>query len=483
MKENTAQAIADTLNRRSFLAKASMGLGTLALGSLLGPQKLFSGDDPRGILKAPHIPPKAKRVVYLFQSGGPSQLELFDYKPMLQKMHGQDLPDSVRKGQRLTGMSAGQSALPLVGSPYKFAQHGKSGAFVSELMPYTGGVADELCFIKSMYTEQINHDPALTFFQTGHQLAGRPSIGSWISYGLGSDNENLPSFIVLVSKNGQKDQPLFARLWGNGFLPSKHQGVQLRSGADPVLYLNNPQGYAHMDRRSMLDALADLNQAQLEVTGDAEINNRIAQYEMAFRMQTSVPDVTDLSDEPDWVFDLYGPDARDPGTYAANCLLARRLLERDVKFVQLYHQGWDQHGDLPAGITKQCKATDQASAALVKDLKQRGLLDDTLVIWGGEFGRTNYSQGKLTKDNFGRDHHPRCFTMWMAGAGVKPGISYGETDEFGYNIVKDQVHVHDFQATLLHLTGIDHEKLFYQYQGRRFRLTDVEGHIVKDILA
>jgi hypothetical protein len=380
-------------------------------------------------------------------------------------------------------MSAGQSALPLVGSPYQFAQYGKSGAFVSELMPYTSGVVDELCFIKSMYTEQINHDPALTFFQTGHQLAGRPSIGSWISYGLGSDNENLPSFIVLVSKNGQKDQPLFARLWGNGFLPSKHQGVQLRSGADPVLYLNNPEGYANMDRRSMLDALRDLNQAQLEVTGDPEINNRIAQYEMAFRMQTSVPDVTDLSGEPDWVFDMYGPDARDPGTYAANCLLARRLLERDVKFVQLYHQGWDQHGDLPSGITKQCKATDQASAALVKDLKQRGLLDDTLVIWGGEFGRTNYSQGKLTKDNYGRDHHPRCFTMWMAGAGIKSGFSYGETDEFGYNILKDPVHVHDFQATLLHLAGIDHEKLFYQFQGRRFRLTDVEGHVVKDILA
>ncbi|MDO1451176.1 DUF1501 domain-containing protein [Rhodocytophaga aerolata] len=483
MYEKLAQQVADKLNRRSFLAKASLGLGSLALGSLLGPQKLLSNDDPGGILKAPHIPPKAKRIVYLFQSGGPSQLELFDYKPMLQKMHGQELPDSVRKGQRLTGMSAGQSALPMVGSPYQFAQHGKSGAWVSELMPYTSGVVDELCFIKSMYTEQINHDPALTFFQTGHQIAGRPSIGSWISYGLGSDNENLPAFIVLVSKNGQKDQPLFAKLWGNGFLPSKHQGVQLRAGSDPVLYLNNPEGYGTIDRRDMLNALTQLNQAQLEQVGDPEINNRIAQYEMAFRMQTSVPGVTDLSDEPDWVFDLYGEDSRDPGTFAANCLLARRLLERDVKFVQLYHQGWDQHGDLPKGITKQCKATDQASAALVKDLKQRGLLEDTLVIWGGEFGRTNYSQGKLTKDNYGRDHHPRCFTMWMAGAGIKPGISYGETDEFGYNIASNPVHVHDFQATLLHLAGIDHEKLFYQYQGRRFRLTDVEGRIVRDILS
>lgn len=482
MGEKIEQLIADKLNRRSFLVKASLGLGSLALGSMLGPQKLLSGDNPGGILNAPHIPPKAKRVVYLFQSGGPSQLEMFDYKPLLEKMHGKDLPDSVRKGQRLTGMSAGQSAFPLVGSPYKFAQYGKSRAWVSDLMPYTAGVADELCFIKSMYTEQINHDPALTFFQTGNQLAGRPSIGSWISYGLGSDNENLPAFIVLVSKNGQKDQPLFARLWGNGFLPSKHQGVQLRAGADPVLYLNNPDGYGKVDRRDMLNALHELNQAQLEMFGDPEINNRIAQYEMAFRMQTSVPEVTDLSDEPDWVFDMYGPDSRDPGTYAANCLLARRLLEKDVKFVQLYHQGWDQHGDLPSGITKQCKATDQASAALVKDLKQRGLLDDTLVVWGGEFGRTNYSQGKLTKDNYGRDHHPRCFTMWMAGAGVKPGFTFGETDEFGYNILRDPVHVHDFQATLLHLMGIDHEKLFYQFQGRRFRLTDVAGNIVKDIL-
>jgi hypothetical protein len=476
--------IYNTLNRRNFLLKASMGIGSLALGSLLNPQKLFSADDTgEGILKAPHIPPKAKRVVYLFQSGGPSQLELFDHKPLLQKMHGQQLPDSVRKGQRLTGMSAGQSSLPLVGSPYQFAQQGKSGAWVSELMPYTGQVADELCFIKSMYTEQINHDPALTFFQTGNQIAGRPSIGSWISYGLGSENENLPAFIVLISKNAPQDQPLFARLWGNGFLPSKHQGVQLRSGNEPVLYLNNPEGYTDADRREMLNALNELNLAQQEVNKDPEIHNRIAQYEMAFRMQTSVPDVTNLSDEPDWVFDMYGPESRDPGTFAANCLLARRLLERNVKFIQLYHQGWDQHGDLPKGLTNQCKATDQASAALVKDLKQRGLLDDTLVVWGGEFGRTNYSQGKLTADNYGRDHHPRCFTMWMAGAGIKPGITYGETDEFGYNIVKDPVHVHDFQATLLHLMGIDHEKLFYKFQGRRFRLTDVSGTIVRDILA
>jgi hypothetical protein len=483
MKEDINQSIANIINRRTFLATATLGLGSLALGSLVNPQKLFgtAAPDTGGFLKAPHMPPKAKRVVYLFQSGGPSQLEMFDYKPMLEKMHGQDLPASVRKGQRLTAMSAGQSAFPLVGSPYAFAQKGKSGAWVSDLLPYTGQVADELCFIKSMYTEQINHDPATTFFQTGNQLSGRPSIGSWVSYGLGSDNENLPAFIVLVSKNGS-GQPLFARLWGNGFLPSKHQGVQFRAGVDPVLYLNNPEGYASLDRRGMLDALNELNQAQVGLFGDPEINNRIAQYEMAFRMQTSIPEVTDMSDEPDWVFDMYGPDSRNPGTYAANCLLARRLLERNVKFVQLYHQGWDQHDNLPSGLSSQCKKTDQASAALVKDLKQRGLLDDTLVVWGGEFGRTNYSQGKLTKDNYGRDHHPRCFTMWMAGAGVKPGISYGETDEFGYNITKNPVHVHDFQATLLHLLGIDHEKLFYTSQGRRFRLTDVSGKLVKGIL-
>ncbi|WP_420146816.1 DUF1501 domain-containing protein [Spirosoma sp.] len=482
MNKNIAQTLADTFNRRSFLTKASIGLGSLALGSLL-PRTIFSNPAPASPLLAPNRAPKAKRIVYLCQSGGPSQLELFDYKPFLDKMHGKDLPDSVRKGQRLTGMSAQQSALPLVRSPYQFAQHGQSGAWVSELMPYTSHVADEVCFIKSMFTEQINHDPALTFFQTGNQLAGRPSIGSWISYGLGSANENLPAFIVLVSKNAPQDQPLYARLWGNGFLPSKHQGVQFRSGADPVLYLNNPNGYSTADRRSMLDALNDLNQAQEEIYGDPDVANRIAQYEMAFRMQTSVPEVNDLSDEPDWVFDLYGPEARNPGTFAANCLMARRLLERDVKFVQLYHQGWDQHGDLPKGLSRQCKATDQPSAALVQDLKQRGLLDDTIVIWGGEFGRTNYSQGKLTKDNYGRDHHPRCFTIWMAGGGVKPGITYGETDEFGYNIAHNPVHVHDFQATLLHLMGIDHEKLTFEFQGRRFRLTDVEGKVVKGILA
>jgi len=489
MDKEIERLIAQNLSRRSFLQKATLGVGAVALSSLILGQtrsSLANGKaiiSPSGILGAPDIPARTKRVVYLFQSGGPSQFETFEYKPLLEKMHGQDLPDSVRKGQRLTGMSAQQSALPLVGSSFKFEQRGKSGAWVSELMPYTGGVVDDLCFIKSMYTEQINHDPALTFMQTGNQLPGRPSMGSWINYGLGSDNENLPAFIVLVSNNAPQDQPLYARLWGNGFLPSKYQGVQFRSGADPVLYLNNPSGYQAVDRREMLDALKELNQSQLEIFGDPEINNRVAQYEMAFRMQASVPEITDMSGEPDWVFDMYGPDSRIPGTYAANCLLARRLLEKDVKFVQLYHQGWDQHGTLPASLPKQCKATDQASAALVKDLKQRGLLDDTLVVWGGEFGRTNYSQGKLTKTDYGRDHHPRCFTIWMAGGGIQPGLTFGETDEFGYNIIKNPVHVHDFQATLLYLMGIDHEKLTFDAEGRRYRLTDVAGKVVKGIIA
>lgn len=479
--------LSNHFNRREFLKKSGMGLGALALGSMLSPQDGFAKqnittDNEDGILKRHHFTPRAKRVIYLFQSGGPSQFETFDYKPLLRKMNGEELPDSVRKGQRLTGMSAGQSSLPLAGSQYNFSQFGKRGTWVSELLPYTSKIVDDLCIVKSMYTEAINHDPAITFFQTGSQLAGRPSIGAWLSYGLGSDNDNLPSFIVLVTKNGG-GQPLYARLWGNGFLPSRHQGVQFRSGKDPVLYLNNPAGYLYEDRKQMLEYLNELNSLKLEQTGDPEINNRIAQYEMAFRMQTSVPDITDFSNEPEWVFDLYGQDARIPGTYAANCLLARRLIERDVKFVQLYHQGWDQHLNLPNAIRNQCKKTDQASAALVTDLKQRGLLDDTLVVWGGEFGRTNYSQGKLTKDNYGRDHHPRCFTMWMAGGGIKPNMTYGKTDEFGYNITQNPVHVHDFQATLMYLLGIDHERLTYKHQGRRYRLTDVHGKVIKDILS
>lgn len=474
------------LTRREFFSTTGMGFGGLVLGALLNPTSSFGanilGDGTSGgVLGQPHFAPRAKRVIFLHQSGAPSQLDLFDHKPLLNTMNGEDLPPSVRGGQRLTGMSAGQSNFPLAGSIFGFKQYGESAAWMSELMPHTAKVVDDLCFIRSMHTEAINHDPAITFIQTGSQLAGRPSIGSWLHYGLGSNNENLPAFIVLVTKN-KGGQPLYARLWGNGFLESRFQGVQFRAGKDPVLFLNNPDGFDTQDRRKMLDYLKSLHELEMETTGDASLSSRIAQYEMAYRMQTSVPEVLDLSDEPDYIFNMYGPDSRDPGTFAANCLLARRLAEKDVRFIQLYHQGWDQHLNLPSGIRQQSLETDQASAALIKDLKQRGLLHDTLVIWGGEFGRTAYSQGKLTIDNYGRDHHPRCFTIWMAGAGVKAGFSYGETDEFGYNVVADPVHVHDFQATLMHLLGIDHERLTFKHQGRRFRLTDVHGHVVKEIL-
>jgi len=477
--------------RRHFLSCASLGLGATALASLLDPLLLAAGGSPgapaaeRGspLLASPHFPPRVKRVIYLFQSGGPSQLELFDYKPVLKTMNGQELPESIRMGQRLTGMTAFQRTLPIAGSHFSFAQHGRSGAWVSELMPHTAAIVDELCFVKSMHTEAINHDPAVTFFQTGSQQGGRPSIGAWLSYGLGSENDNLPAFMVLLSRAREGDQPLYSWLWGSGFLPSQHQGVQLRGGKDPVLYLTDPDGLPRDSRRRMLDTLRSLEEQQHARVMDPEINARIAQYEMAYRMQSAVPDAMDLRGEPDAIVDMYGPDARTPGTYAANCLLARRLAERNVRFIQLYHQGWDQHGDLPRDIRIMAKSVDRASAALVTDLKQRGMLDDTLVIWGGEFGRTNYSQGALTKDNYGRDHHPRCFTLWMAGGGVKQGFSYGETDELGYNIVRDPVHVHDFQATLLHLLGVDHERLVFRHQGRRYRLTDVHGHVVQDLLA
>lgn len=482
------QQAALQMNRRHFLNKLGMGVGGAALSTLLpgcAPGGIPSpmANPLAGILSNPHLAPKAKRVIYLFQSGSPSQMDLFDYKPKMQALHGEQLPDSVRNGQRLTGMTANQSSFPLANSFFKFNQHGKSGAWISELMPHTAKIADELCFIKSMHTEAINHDPAITFFQTGSQQPGRPSMGAWLSYGLGSSNENLPTFIVLLSRGLIRPQPIYSRLWGNGFLASMHQGTQLRSGKDPVLFINNPDGLSASQRRNALDHLAKLNAMRESEFGDPEIASRIAQYEMAYRMQTSVPDVVDLSDEPDEVFELYGEDARRPGTFAANCLLARRLAERDVKFIQLYHMGWDHHTDLPKDIIPQAKDTDQASAALVTDLKRRGLLEDTLVVWGGEFGRTIYSQGRLTMDNYGRDHHPRCFTIWMAGGGVKPGISYGETDDFSYNIIKDPVHVHDFQATMMHLLGIDHERLTFKHQGRRYRLTDVHGEVVKGILA
>ena len=470
------------LNRRAFFGQSALGLGTAALASLLGGGRMALGAEAGGVLPAPHFAPKAKRVISLFMSGGPSQHDLLDHKPLLNRLNGQDLPASVRMGQRLTGMSAHQATLPLAGSAFRFAQHGQGGAWFSELLPWTARMADDLCIIRSVQTEAINHDPAITFWQTGSQLAGRPSMGAWLSYGLGSVNANLPAFVVLISKD-RIDQPLYARLWGNGFLPSTHQGVQFRSGKDPVLYLANPGGVSLASRRGMLDRLADLEQAQFEAEGDPEILARVEQYEMAFRMQASVPDVMDVAGEPGEVDDLYGPDVRTPGTFAANCLLARRLAERDVRFIQLYHPGWDHHGGLPKGIRRQALDVDRASYALVTDLKRRGLLDDTLVVWGGEFGRTSYSQGKLTPTDYGRDHHPRCFSIWLAGGGVKPGITWGATDDLGYNVAEDPVHVHDVQATILHLLGIDHERLTYKFQGRNFRLTDVHGRVVRACLA
>ena len=469
-------------NRREFLSRFGMGLGSLALADLLPANAAAPAPAvDRGILGQPHFPPRAKRVIYLFMSGGPSQVDLLDYKPLLNQRHGEQLPDSVRGGQRLTGMSGNQSSIPLVGSPFKFTQHGRSGAWFSELLPHTASIADDLCIVRSMFTEAINHGPGVNFIQTGSQIPGRPSIGAWLSYGLGQENANLPSFVVLITK-GKGGQPLGAHLWGSGFLPARHQGVLFRAAKDPVLYLGNPDGVDPNGRRLLLDRLRDLHQHQLEGTPDAEIQTRIEQYEMAFRMQTSIPEVADTSGEPESVLEMYGPDVKTPGTFAANCLQARRLAEKGVRFIQLYHQDWDHHGGLPGSLPKLCKETDQAAAALVKDLKQRGLLEDTLVVWGGEFGRTNYCQGKIQK-NFGRDHHPRCFSIWMAGGGVKPGTIYGETDEFGYNVATDGFHVHDLQATLLHLLGIDHERLTYKFQGRRYRLTDVEGKLVKGILA
>ena len=480
MHHSHEDEIASQMSRRDFLSRASLGgVGLAALASLM-PTELFAETNPKPIL--PHFAPKVKRIIYLFQSGGPSQLELFDYKPKLHEMFGKELPASIRGTQRLTGMSSNQKSFPLAMGNFKFAQHGKSRAWVSDLMPHTAKVVDDLCFIKSMYTEAINHDPAITFFQTGSQQAGRPSIGSWMSYGLGSENKNLPAFVVLLSRGRQGDQPLYSKLWGNGFLPSEHQGVIFKSGANPVYYLNNPAGIDRVSRRRVLDKLAQLHKLQYKSVLDEEINSRISQYEMAYRMQASVPETLDTSKEPEHIYNMYGEESKKPGTFAANCLLARRLIEKDVRFVQLYHQGWDQHGNLPNDIKTMAKSVDQASAGLIKDLKQRGLLDETLVIWGGEFGRTNYSQGKLELNNYGRDHHPRCFTIFMAGAGIKKGMTYGETDEFGYNIVKNGVHVHDLQATILHLLGIDHEKLLFKHQGRRYRLTDVAGKVINSIL-
>lgn len=473
------------LNRRRFLSRLSLGIGSVALGSLLMPDLFSRGEkDEAGLIPGlPDFAPKAKRVIYLFQNGAPSQLESFDFKPKLKEMMGQELPESIRGGQRLTGMTASQTSFPLVGSIYGFQQYGQARAWISELFPYTSKIVDDICIIKSMYTEAINHDPALTFFQTGAQQGNRPSMGSWLSYGLGSENNNLPAFTVLLSKGKGNGQGVYSKLWSNGFLDSVHQGVQFSSGEDPVLYLKDQDGLSRAERRKMLDKLAELNHLSFEKLGDSQIHDKVAQYEMAYRMQTAVPETTDISNEPEIIFEMYGKDSRTPGTYAANCLLARKLSESGVRFVQLYHQGWDHHGNLPKEMATQAMDVDQASAALIADLKQRGLLDETLVIWGGEFGRTNYSQGKLTKDNYGRDHHPRCFSIWMAGGGVKPGIVYGATDEFGYNIIENPVHVHDFHATILHQLGLDHEKLIFKHLGRRYRLTDVAGNVVREILA
>ena len=470
------------LTRRTFLQKSTTGLGALALTSLLKPD-LFGAADPLavpGALKQLHWAPKAKRVIYLFQSGAPSHLDLFDPKPKLIEMTGKDLPDSVRQGQRITTMTSGQKNLFCVGSPFTFAKYGQCGMELSDLLPHTAKIADECTWLRAMHTDPINHDPAVTFFNTGHQQPGRPVMGAWCSYGLGNDNADLPAFVVLTSGGG--GQPLQSRYWGSGFLPAQHGGVQFRSAGDPVLYVSNPPGITGATRRQLLDATNELNRLALGEFGDPAIAAQIENYELAFRMQTSVPDLADLSKEPKEVLDLYGAVPGQP-SYANNCLLARRLAERGVRFIQLCHRDWDHHGGLPGGIKAQTKQTDQASAALITDLKQRGLLDETLVVWGGEFGRTAYSQGDIKPDSFGRDHHPRCFTIWMAGGGVKRGFVLGETDEFGYNIARDGVHVHDFHATMLHLLGVDHKKMIYRHEGRDYRLTDVSGEVVKPILA
>lgn len=467
------------VNRRSFLRQNTAGVGLAALATLL--QESDAAKPQPASTSGLHFPARAKRVIYLSQSGAPSQLDLFDYKPTLKKFHKTELPDSIRRGQRLTGMTSGQKSFPIAASKFKFAQHGKSGTWMSELLPHTAKIADDMCVVKSMYTEAINHDPAITFLQTGSIQAGRPSMGSWISYGLGSENKDLPTFVALTS--GAGGQPLYDRLWGSGFLPTKHQGVKFRRSSDPVLFLSNPPGINKKGRRAMLNDLGALNRLALEEKGDPEIATRIAQYELAFRMQTSVPELANLSQESAATFELYGEQAKQPGTYAANCLLARRLAERGVRFIQLYHRGWDHHLNLPSKIKQLVGETDQATAALILDLKQRGMLDDTLVVWAGEFGRTVYCQGTLTATNYGRDHHPRCFTVWAAGGGMKPGLTYGETDDFSYNITENPLPVHDLNATILHCLGIDHKKLTFKFQGRYYRLTDVHGNVVQPLLS
>jgi hypothetical protein len=473
------------LTRRHFFGRAALGLGTAALATLTA-GRTGAATVTGGLPDLPHFAPKAKRAIYLFMNGGPSQMDMFDYKPAMDKLFDKDLPESIRQGQRLTTMTSGQTRFPLAPSKYKFKQHGKSGAWVSELLPWSAKIVDNLAFIKSVNTEAINHDPAVTYICTGHQLPGRASLGAWLSYGLGTENENLPAFVVMTASwTGRKEaQAIYNRLWGTGFLPSKHQGVALRSKGDPVLFLSNPAGVDASTRRRMLDSLARLNQHQLSQIADPETQARIAQYEMAFRMQSSVPELMDLSHEPKHILDMYGPDVHKPGTFAASCLLARRLTERGVRFVQIFHRGWDQHFNIANDLPAQCHDVDQPCYALIRDLQQRGLLDETLVVWGGEFGRTIYCQGKLTRENYGRDHHPRCFTIWMAGGGIKGGITHGQTDDFSYNVVENPVHIHDMNATILHCLGIDHRRLSFKFQGLDMRLTGVEEHHpVKGILA
>lgn len=473
------------MTRRQFFGKSAAGIGAVALGSLMN-KNVVAGNSPleRGSMGAPHFAPKAKQVIYLFQNGGPSQLDMFDYKPNLKDKFDQDLPDSIRGEQRITGMTSRQKRLPIAPSMFKFNRYenNEDGLWVSELYPHTGSMAKEICVVKTLNTTAINHEPGITFLQTGSELSGRPSFGSWVSYGLGASNENLPSFVVMISQGFGNMQAISSHLWSSGFLPSEHQGINFRGSKNPVLFLQNPKGISRSDRRRMLDLLSLQNHEESLRSNDPEVTARIAQYEMAYRMQMSVPELTDLKSESKETLEMYGPNVNTPGSYAYNCLMARRMAERGVGFIQLYNRGWDQHKTLPSQIKQQCEATDQPQAALLKDLKQRGLLDETLVMWGGEFGRTPYCQGPLKKTNYGRDHHPRCFTMWFAGGGIKPGISYGETDDYGYNIIKDPMHIHDLHATSMHLMGIDHERLTYRHQGRDFRLTDVHGHIVKDIL-
>ena len=468
--------------RRHFLGRLGSGIGVAALASLLNPSTILGSNFSKPV--GPDFAGKARRVIYLTQAGAPSQVDLYDYKPGLKSRFKEDLPPSIRGGQRLTGMTSGQKSFPIAPSPFNFHQHGRSGMWLSELLPHIGRVSDDICLIRSLHTEAINHDPAMTFLQTGHPQAGRPSLGGWLSYGLGTENSNLPAFVVMISRpSGPTNaQPLHERMWGSGFLPSQHQGVRFSPGRDPVLFLSNPPGLTTARRRMMLDDLAELNRQKFADYQDPEIQTRIAQYELAYRMQAAVPELTDLSREPGSTLELYGPDVLKPGSFAANCILARRLAERGVRFIQLYHRGWDQHADLPSGIRHQARDVDQPSAGLIQDLKQRGLLEDTLVVWAGEFGRTIFSQGELTEKNFGRDHHPRCYSVWLAGGGMRGGMTFGETDDYCYNIVSDPVHLHDLNATILHSLGLNHERLTYRHQGRDYRLTDIHGTVVKPVL-